>query len=314
MTEKLTQALGRGLLARDHQDRILIAGTHRSGTTWLGNVLGRCPDTLVVHEPFSKDHGIRGVDRWFICSERDNRRNLKLLDKFFLTRNTRYRAFQPGRGRKEAIKRLFTDDDNQQILRRAWTHPPRRLLVKDPLASMAAGHLIRAFDFKVVVTVKHPFAFYDSLLRVGWHRSLPILDLEAQVPGLLGDYRALRKDSNASQAGAVWAAINGEALQLLAEHPDNVLISLHEDLCEKPDVELERITDFLGIPYNKPMIDYVASTTSATAVRPTADVIHDFKRNSADLPQRWRASLSEQDCKDIAARVRPVAEALYPAL
>ena len=31
---------------------ILVTGTHRSGSTWVGNVLGLAPGTGYVHEPF----------------------------------------------------------------------------------------------------------------------------------------------------------------------------------------------------------------------------------------------------------------------
>src|SRR5262249_44032191 len=32
---------------------ILVTGSHRSGSTWLGRVLSAAPDVVYVHEPFS---------------------------------------------------------------------------------------------------------------------------------------------------------------------------------------------------------------------------------------------------------------------
>ena len=32
---------------------VLISGSHRSGTTWVGMILDKAPGTFYIHEPFN---------------------------------------------------------------------------------------------------------------------------------------------------------------------------------------------------------------------------------------------------------------------
>jgi hypothetical protein len=54
---------------------ILVTGSHRSGTTWVGRMLAMAPRTMYIHEPFNISIGLGVVakpfSRWFqyICDE-----------------------------------------------------------------------------------------------------------------------------------------------------------------------------------------------------------------------------------------------------
>ena len=303
-------AIGSGILARDQQNRVLVSGTHRSGTTWLGNILAKSPGSLVMHEPFNRDGGIVGVKHWFPVISPDQDIYGPLVDSLLMGRNTRYKSSMPNPKLRDKIKTVLRPDGRRRTFRDALKRPPKTLILKDPLACLLAAHLLEQYQFRIVYTVKHPFAFYDSLLRVGWHKSLPIRDLESQLPGCLGGVTA--NSTYAAQAAAVWNLINSSALQLQRKHADRVLIVRHEDLCVRPEQEVISVTKFLGIDYVEEMSRYLDHTTNADTVLPPEGLVHEFSRNSGNLPERWRGRLSQVEMDDLSCGTVAIRHSLYP--
>lgn len=43
---------------------LLVTGSMRSGTTYVGKVLGHSPSLVRIHEPFNYARGIEGVEHW----------------------------------------------------------------------------------------------------------------------------------------------------------------------------------------------------------------------------------------------------------
>lgn len=54
---------------------ILVTGSHRSGTTWLGQMLSLSNEAFVVHEPFNPSNARtwfhRPPPRWFLAVDPD---------------------------------------------------------------------------------------------------------------------------------------------------------------------------------------------------------------------------------------------------
>ena len=48
-----------------HKDIRFISGMHRSGTTWVGQVVQHALPQSVIHEPFNADIGLSDVTRWY---------------------------------------------------------------------------------------------------------------------------------------------------------------------------------------------------------------------------------------------------------
>jgi hypothetical protein len=41
----------------------IVTGMHRSGTTYVGRILGLCDKVDVFHEPFNRHFGLKGVKK-----------------------------------------------------------------------------------------------------------------------------------------------------------------------------------------------------------------------------------------------------------
>ncbi len=72
---------------------ILITGSHRSGSTWVGKIIAEAPSVIYIHEPFNVDFppgaGVCNVkfEYWFTHITRENETGFyKLTVRPFLRR------------------------------------------------------------------------------------------------------------------------------------------------------------------------------------------------------------------------------------
>lgn len=306
-------AIGSGILSRHGQKRILITGTPRSGTTWLGKLLEADGRSTIFMEPLSRVNGLRGIRHWFPFSSPGGRDYIALIDRFLCGGTVRFRAFYPGRPLLRSIASMIIPDGRQKAFRAAVENPPAVLVIKDPIACMAARHLIENYEFAVIFMIKHPLAFYDSLLRVGWDGADMAASLIEQSPREATRARDHDLTTPAGRAAFIWCAINEEGVDLARQFPDHVILALHEDLCSDPQAGIDRILDRVGISGSSGIVDYLRNSTTGTAVRPHQRALHVLERNTAALPERWRDHVSIADQTIILERTRTLREHLYPS-
>ena len=148
-----------GLVAAD---RIVVCGTHRSGTTLLGDLLSADPRTAQLFEPFSPLSGIACVDRWYASADRAGSRWRHVIDDYVAGRNTKWRT---RRGETPNLPRWFKGTPMLREYVAARVRRPQRIVVKCPYLTLSAQYLIERHDFRALFTVRHPGAF----LAPSWH-------------------------------------------------------------------------------------------------------------------------------------------------
>jgi hypothetical protein len=143
---------------------ILVTGSHRSGSTWVGKMLTLSPFVAYIDEVFNPDPGHplshKGVfERSFtyITEENEHRYVQEIGD--VLQFKFGYRAQRSG---GPIPSRRFIYRCTHRIV-----SLPRPLL-KDPIAALSADWLAKRFDMDVVILIRHPAAFVTSLMRMHW--------------------------------------------------------------------------------------------------------------------------------------------------
>lgn len=136
----------------DHRRTVFIAGTGRSGTTWLGGLVNHDRRYRNVFEPFhpGKVEDFRGF------------------------RSKQY--LRPGDRREEFLapaRRVLSGE-----LRNGWTDRggaflAHRRLVKEVRANLLLGWLAENFpEMSIVLLLRHPCAVVSSRLALGWRDNL----------------------------------------------------------------------------------------------------------------------------------------------
>lgn len=176
----------------------------------------------------------------------------------------------------------------------------RRVLVKDPVACLLSEYLAQNHAFSVLLVLRHPAGFADSLQKLGW-------DTSARIRGLLDD-RALMEDwlhpfepairthsgrpgleAHTTLYGALWTVLWG-----YAQRNDNFQIADYERLCSAPEPEFKALHHALGLPYGD---EDKARHARLTQGRRSAELHSPFDvvRNTRSEAGSWRRRLQRQD-------------------
>ncbi len=222
---------------RDRRGPVLVTGSHRSGTTWVGSVLSSAPATRLVFEPFNIH--LRNEQRnfdprhWYLYLHEDSdpayRASIASTIKD-------YPYWQEAVLLRPGLKPLakYALRRSKYVLRRS-----SRVIYKDPLAFFSAEWLAAHFGMRPVVMIRHPRAFVSSLLVKGWNFDFTNLSSQPKLMETLAPFReqiaayARRQPDIVDQGILLWNCIYHRADVYREKHPDWVF-ARHEDLSRDP--------------------------------------------------------------------------------
>lgn len=237
----------------DDQGPILVTGCPRSGTTWVGRVLGAERDIRYSREPFHPSTPHPGTQfearGWF-----------EYLDPAEVERIAQLATLCTGRPRPFA--RLNRRSNPPARLRWRWQEllqwrAPTLNIVKDPLAINSAETLAEAFGMRVVFMVRKPEKVLESFLKHGWDFDIaafvsnmrPLSIFDQATLDSAEEFRSLDVADRISQ---MWRLLSIRARGMQERQPDWIFCR-HEDLIEDPDAGFIRLCEKIGIDFGDEM-------------------------------------------------------------
>lgn len=218
-------------LDKDYRNSVFLAGSGRSGTTWLSEIINHDNQYRYIFEPFYPE-------KVGICRNFRRKQYLRPEDR-------REEFLGPAEdvlsGR---VRSLWTDRFNKKLV-------VRRRLIKDIRANLLLGWIHSNFpEMPLVLLLRHPCAVTNSRLTLGWK---DILDDTMEQRDLIQDFlspfeseiRAAEGDFERSIF--LWCIENYVPLMQLREK-DSFTVVFYEDLCVDPEKEIRRLFSFLGKP------------------------------------------------------------------
>lgn len=298
---------------------ILVTGSHRSGTTWVGRMIAASPGVGYIHEPFNLGTS-RGVCRaprrhWFTHVDRENE------DRFLgPLRDTISFRYSFGAAAREI--RSWSD------VRTRWSELRRfrrfranaaRPVVKDPIALFSAEWLASRFGMDVVVMIRHAAAFVSSLKRLNWNYPFshllaqPVL-MEKHLSGFEDEIRSFAAERRdiVDQAALLWAVLYTVVDEYRSSR-DDWLFLRHEDLAREPVERFRTVFDHVGLPFTESIEARVLDSSSASNAEDTAGEPHSTIRNSRATIDRWKRDLTAAEIERVRERVEPVSSRFYSA-
>ena len=216
--------LGKG----DHRSSVFLAGSGRSGTTWLSEIINDGGEYRYVFEPFNP--GKVGAFEHF-------------RSKQYLRPDDRREEFL------EPARRVLTGE-----LRDPWTDRfhgrfvARRRLIKDIRANLLLGWMRANFPgMPIILLLRHPCAVVSSRLALGWKDNLSeTMEQEDLVKDFLLPVEAeIRAARDAFERHLfLWCIDN--YIPLKQFESGRIHISFYENLLMNPEAELQSLFAFLG--------------------------------------------------------------------
>jgi Sulfotransferase family len=298
-----------------HSNPILVTGSHRSGTTWVGRMLASAPGVAYIHEPFNIDHrpGILSVPspRWLMYISRDN--GAEFIPAVNDMLEFRYHA-------SDELGAVRSPRDVARMARdwsRFRQHARRRdrPLLKDPLALMSAEWLSDRFHMDVVVMIRHPAAFASSIKRLGWPGALqdmlgqPMLMRDVLAPFRTEIEAAVRGVDIIDQAILEWRIDHYVIGRYRSSRPDWLFVR-HEDIARDPVPRFRELFSRLGLRFTDEVRSEIASTADPSNPAEPADP-YDIKRNSRSSIATWRDRLTEAEIERVYRGTRDIWPEFY---
>lgn len=245
---------------------ILITGSHRSGSTWVGKTICNSNKFVYVDEPFNigKDH-----------KNSPFRNQFEYLAGLSTTEQTKAKSYL------NSFHSIFHDimlskllgirsrKDGRRFLTEINSRLNRRYVFKDPLALMSAEWLYKTYGWNVVVLIRHPAAFVASLKVKDWQfyfqyfnnqQALISEHLEAYAKEI-NSYTANRPDI-IKQGILLWNILYSMVQYYQNKYSNEWYFIKHEDLSNEPLREFEDLYQFLDIDFDTSAKERIVESTS----------------------------------------------------
>ncbi len=279
---------------------ILVTGSHRSGTTWVGKMIACHPRVLYFSEPFNPERRDLPVHAWW--------HRVRPADA------AAFRAYlQPFAELRFPWLRQRADHPASWHgrLLRSWRYTRRRRqgarpLIKDPIALLSAEWLAEQYQSQVIVLVRHPAAFASSIKRLKW--LLPVADLlgqETVMRDWLYPFEREMRRLHDGPADIIEHAILGwrifhHVIRIYEERHPDWRFCRHEDLSSTPLERFAELFQYLGLEFTPEIRAAVERHSSDENPREAGGAVHQLQRNSKANIWNWQDRLTH----DEIARIR----------
>jgi len=294
---------------------ILLTGSHRSGSTWVGKVLGTSRDLGYIREPFNIEVNPRTTTapiRYWFTKVDDTNENL-FIKGLNDTLHFKYRPLAK-------IKEVYSIKD----LGRFFIHwvkftryrtLQKTPLLKDPIALFSTPWLHSKFGLQTIVLIRHPAAFVSSILKAGWHFDFTHFTAQNNLMIELEEYNSKIVDFAEhhkpliDQAILLWLVFHTYILKLKNKNFSNMTFIRHEDISRNPTLEFKRLFDWLNLEYiEKDILPYITEKNKSLIYN---DPNNNLYRNPEENLFSWKDRLKDDEIEYIFNKVKQVSINFY---
>jgi hypothetical protein len=296
---------------------ILVTGSHRSGSTWVGRMLSFPVDVGFIWEPLSplSSKGVCAaeINEWFLHVHEGNEKEYLQAIQDVVGFKYNYLAELKKTTSIRRFSRFFRD---AYIINNHRIHNHRPLL-KDPIALMSAEWLQHTFNMQVLVLIRNPFAFCASIRKQGFnnHPFEHFLRQGVLMDKYLFSFRDEIENYSKStkdvieQGCLLWNIIHHVIHEYKRSHKDWVFVR-HEDLSLSPLGEFRKIYQALDIDFSSEVEEKIAQSCGPQNFDCKDN--NDLRRDSAKNLHSWKKNITNVEYDFIALKTESYMSKFYP--
>ena len=280
----------------DWHDSILVTGSHRSGTTWVGRILSQAPGMVYVHEPLSPNQQIKNSPIRYFYQYFSGGKDPEQIEQLTALLNDRIyfsNSYLCARLSKGKIK-----DRIYYLKECVRFRCIKGRIIKDPHALFLSDWLSKEYRIKILIMIRHPAAFVYSLINKQWDFDFqnfikqpelmagPLLKFQDEIHSIVNTYPSILK-----QGILLWKIFYQHIARLNETHSDWIFLR-HEDLANNPEAKIIEVFDKLKLEWTTKAQTYFKSTINNSPNKP-------MSRDLSDTMYAWKKGLSDKEINEI---------------
>jgi hypothetical protein len=295
---------------------ILVTGTHRSGTTWVGKMLAADALTAYISEPLNILHrpGVfrAKVKHWYqyICEDNED----EYLPAFQELLEFDYHLWDEIRSLRS--RKDFLRMGRDFLIFYNGLMRGQRALLKDPFAVFSTPWFAKRLNCKVVITVRHPAAFASSLKRLNWPFDFqdllnqPLL-MRDQLEPFRDEMQSIQPEDVIGQAALLWKLIYRSVHTTRELIPDFKIVR-HEDLSLDPIPGYRALYTSLGLEFT-PRVEKIIlnSSSSENPAELSRKKVHAVKLDSRVNLDNWKKRLTVEEIERVRRMTEEISSLYY---
>ena len=275
---------------------VFILGKGRSGTTLLQTMLDAHPNTIA---PIESRFVVHFKNRYGQVTKWTSDRKSALIQDVLEEQKIKFFWEIDVQALMERINQLPEDTSYVNLCEQVFgsaisffpKETPKIIIDKNPIYAMLTPHILDVF----------PNARFIHMVR----------DYRASSSSVL----RLSNKMQARQLGFRWLVSNQEIEKLKAKLPERFQTLRYEDLLQQPEIELKKLTSFLGIDYHLDMLkfheniqahfgEYLERSPSAEIKKLRelgSTTVHKNLSKPLDpsFIDKWKTTLSDKEIEDL---------------
>jgi len=301
---------------------ILVTGSHRSGTTWVGKMISKSPYHTYVHEPFSPENKrlwSLGFNKWFKYLTAENESPYlqeirSLLEFNYSLKTVTAKAYNEASSLKGCV-RFFRDYVTYLPCKFRGLTP----IIKDPFAVLSSEWFAHRWDIEVIVMIRHPAGFAGSLKVKGWtfpfsHFLKQPLLINGPLASFEEEIRAMEDKNHdvIDEAGLLWRIIYS-VVDGCDERYENHRIIKHEELAVSPIKAFKNLYESLGLNFTREVRKMIRHHSGKKGQEARKSIVYgnNIRRDSKSVTQNWKTRLTKEEVKRLRSLTEPLASRFY---
>ena len=259
---------------------ILVASLPRTGSSWIGRILGASENALYLREPMTQSYlgrfGPPPIFEWGMC------RNRRAFDRY---------AALAFRGIPHFDGAIVADPHQ-------WTISDRRdkQVVLKEVNPLILQRLWERFQPKIVFLVRHPVPVAQSFHSLGWTSDQFRTRFLPETLAAFEQEHALPEETDTWEQSGAFQAITQNLVSNSLSGIDHLVVR-YEDICDEPVVAFGKIFEFCGLPFSAGVREEIERSSQARARYMPGT--YDTARNSLDMKDRWRRDIDPQHVEQV---------------
>lgn len=295
---------------------IYITGAHRSGTSWVGQMIAAADNYLVRDEEFfnfaSEIGNIPFAYSYPYICEQNEQQFLSYVDSL----KACHYSLLGGLTRAHSFKDILRVGKRKLRSIGRQIHRPKKTIFVEPTGLMSAEWFAKRYQTPVIVLVRHPAAFVSSLKKLDWGFNFTHLTQQKLLmERFFSEYatemeQAPKRPDIVGMSILLWKLLYHVVDVYRKDHPDWIVLR-HEDLSADPIGQYAALYGKLGLEFTPECRKIVYLHSSGEGGGEFDGKKDKSIRNSAEVIKIWKKRLTPDEIKRIRDNTEPVASRFY---